>query len=64
MNNIDKDTLKLINEIERWIEITVKKDFIFTEDSQYKLDQMLKILNKHIDMLVDFEIKRKEKERS
>lgn len=60
MNNIDKDTLRLINEIENWIEITTKKDFIFTEDSQYNLTRLLEILNKHIDMLVDFELKRKE----
>ena len=58
MNNIDKDTLKLINEIENYMEKTSKKDFIFTQDSQYNLIQILKVLDKHINILIDYELKR------
>lgn len=48
----------LIQAFNQWLEDSSKKDYRFSEE-QYYLEQMIKIMNNQINILVDYEIKRK-----
>lgn len=58
--NISPVAIDLIEAIENYIEASSKKEYRFTEEEQYKLEREIAILNKQIDMLIDYELKRKE----
>lgn len=48
----------LIKDFNEWLEQSSKKTYRFSEEEQYYLEQMIKILNNQIDMLVDYELKK------
>lgn len=55
-------TYDLIEAFNEWIEASSKVGYRFTEEEQHYLEYMVKVLNNQIDILVDYEIKRKEGE--
>lgn len=50
----------MIQKFNEWIEASSKKNYRFSEEEQYYLEQMIKIMNNQINILVDYEIKRKQ----
>ena len=50
--------IELINMIDKYIADTSKKDYIFTEEEEYFITLASKRLNNHINMLIDYEMKR------
>lgn len=48
----------LIEAFNHWMEDSSRVDYKFTEEQQYYLQQMIKIMNNQIDMLIDYEQKR------
>lgn len=48
----------LIECFNQWCEESSKKTYRFSQEEQYYLTQMIKILNNQINMLVDYENKR------
>ena len=49
------DFIQAFNE---WMEASSKTRYRFSKEEQYYLEQMIKIMNNQIDMLVDYESKR------
>ena len=60
--NISPVAIDLIEAVENYIAESSKKQYRFTDEEQYKLEQLIRQLNNQIDMLVDYEIKRKKGE--
>ena len=56
--NISPVATDLIEAIKNYIEASSKKEYRFTVEEQYKLEREIAILNKQIDMLIDYELKR------
>ena len=56
--NISPVATDLVEAMENYIEASSKTNYRFTIEEQMKLQQMIKILNNQIDMLVDYELKR------
>ncbi|MBR4486080.1 hypothetical protein IKS57_01750 [bacterium] len=56
--NISPIANDLVQAIEEYIEQSSKVGYRFTLEEQLKLQQMIKVLNNQIDMLVDYEAKR------
>ena len=56
--NIGKDAINLLGAFEIYLEVSSKKDYIFTPEEQRALENLIRRLNNQIDMLVDYEIKR------
>lgn len=54
MNEINK----LEKSIQEYIERTSKKDYKFTFEEQIQVQNLIEILDKHVDMLIDYEIER------
>lgn len=50
----------LIKAFNQWLEDSSKKEYRFSDEEQYYLEQMIKMMNNQIDMLVEYEIKRKQ----
>ena len=50
----------LIQAFNEWLEDSSKKEYRFSDEEQYYLEQMIKIMNNQIDLLIDYEIKRKQ----
>ena len=50
----------MIQNFNEWLEESSKKGYRFSNEEQYYLEQMIKIMNNQINMLVDYELKRKE----
>lgn len=48
----------LIKDFNEWMEQSSKKEYRFSKEEQYYLEQMVKMLNNQIDMLVDYELKK------
>jgi len=48
----------LIKDFNEWMEQSSKKAYRFSKEEQYYLEQMVKMLNNQIDMLVDYELKK------
>ena len=48
----------LIQAFNEWAEQSSKVGYRFSKEEQYYLEQMIKIMNNQIDMLVDYESKR------
>jgi len=48
------DMIQAFNE---WLEASSKKEYRFSEEEQYYLEQMVKIMNNHINVLVEYEAK-------
>lgn len=55
---MNKIALELIDLMEKYIDESSKKDYIFSLDEQINLQNMINILNKQIDILIDYELKR------
>lgn len=51
----------MIQKFNEWLEASSKTDYRFSEEEQYYLEQMITIMNNQINMLVDYELKRKDK---
>jgi uncharacterized protein YpmS len=56
--NISPAATDLIEAIENYIETSSKKEYRFTEEEQYKLEREIAILNKQIEILINYELKR------
>jgi len=50
----------LIQTFNEWLEQSSKVGYRFREEEQQYLEQMIKIMNNQIDLLVDYELKKKE----
>ena len=55
---VSPSAYQLINDFNEWLEDSSKKIYRFTVEEQQALEQMIKIMNNQIDMLVDYETKR------
>ena len=53
---------KLLKAIDEYIKESSKKEYRFELEEQYKLQNKIAQLNNQIDILIDYEIKRKESE--
>ncbi len=51
----------MIESFNNWCEASSKKGYRFSEEEQQYLEQMISIMNNQINMLVDYELKRKDK---
>lgn len=47
----------LIKDFNEWMEQSSKTTYRFSKEEQYYLEQMVKMLNNQINMLVEYEIK-------
>lgn len=56
--SISLETEKLINAINEYMSETVKKSTKFTDDDYIQLNNMISILIKHLDLLLEYENKR------
>lgn len=43
-----------------WLEQSSKTTYRFSQEEQYYLEQMVKIMNNQINMLVDYELKKQQ----
>ena len=57
---VSPSAYELIQSFNQWLEDSSKKEYRFSEEEQYYLEQMIKMMNNHIDILVEYEIKRKQ----
>lgn len=57
--DVSPSAYQLINDFNEWLENSSKKTYRFTAEEQYALEELIKQMNNQIDMLVDYEIKRK-----
>lgn len=48
----------MIMKFNEWMEQSSKKTYRFSKEEQYYLEQMIKIMNNQIDMLVDYETRK------
>ena len=55
---VSPSAYEMIECFNQWLEDSTKKTYRFTTEEQYYLQQMIKIMNNQIDMLVDYENKR------
>lgn len=51
----------LIKDCNEWLEQSSKTSYRFSKEEQYYLEQMIKVMNNQIDLLVDYELKKEEK---
>ena len=58
--NISPVANNLIIAFNNYIEESNKKDYRFTYEEQIKLEQLIKVLNNQIDMLIQYELKRED----
>lgn len=58
--SISLETEKLINAINEYMNETIKKSTKFTDDDYIQLNNMISILIKHLDLLLEYENKRNE----
>ena len=49
----------MLQAFNEWGEASSKKDYRFSKEEQYYLEQMIKVMNNQIDMLVAYEIEKK-----
>jgi len=56
--NISPIAIQLINVIEEYKEESSKTTYRFTIEEQLKLQREIDILQKHIDLLIDYELKK------
>ena len=54
-----KTALELINMIDKYIAESGKKDYVFTQEEEYFIELATKRLSNHIDMLIDYELKKR-----
>ena len=52
------DMIQAFNE---WLEASSKTNYRFSEEEQYYLEKMIKIMNNQINILVDYELKKQDK---
>lgn len=57
--DVSPSAYQLINDFNEWLENSSKKTYRFTTEEQYALEELIKQMNNQIDMLVDYETKRK-----
>lgn len=50
----------MIQKFNEWLEQSSKVGYRFSEEEQRYLEQMIKIMNNQIDILIDYELKKKE----
>lgn len=59
---MNKEVNELINAIDNYMSKSMKKDYKFSEEEEYRIARMITCLNNHLRMLRDYEDnKRKEK---
>lgn len=54
MNKVAQD---LISAIENYIKESSKVGYYFSEEEQYRIERMIRILNNQIDILIEYEMK-------
>ena len=57
---VSPSAYELIQAFNQWLEDSSKTQYRFSEEEQYYLEQMIKMMNNQIEILVDYEIKRKQ----
>lgn len=50
----------MIQKFNEWLEQSSKVGYRFSEEEQHYLEQMILIMNNQIDLLIDYELKKKE----
>ena len=55
---MSETALELILAIDKYMEKSVKTNYILTLEEQLELQRKLNTLNNHINLLVDYEVKR------
>ena len=58
--NISPIANDMVEAIEAYIEASSKVGYRFELEEQLKIQQMIRVLDKHIETLIDYELKRKE----
>jgi len=58
---MNKIATELIKAIEEYKKESSKVDYDFSLEEQMQLQREIDILNKHIELLIDYELKRKDK---
>lgn len=57
--NISPVALELINAIEEYKKESSRKEYRFELEEQLRLQREIEILQKHIDLLIDYELKKR-----
>ena len=57
---MNKEALELIDAINKYMEESGKSDYILSIDEQIALERIIKALEKHLEFLINFEIKREQ----
>lgn len=50
----------LIEKFNEWLEQSSKTTYRFSQEEQYHLEQMVKILNNQINLLIEYELNKKQ----
>lgn len=61
--DVSPSAYELIDMFNQWVEASSKKEYRFTIEEQHALEQMIKIMNNQINMLIDYELKREQEEK-
>lgn len=55
---MNKEANELINAIDNYMSESMKKDYKFSEEEEYRIARMITCLDNHLRMLRDYELKR------
>lgn len=61
--DVSPSACELIDKFNQWLEASSKKEYRFTIEEQYALENMIKVMDNQLNMLVDYELKREQKEK-
>lgn len=55
---MSEDAKRLIDEIEKYMQVSMKTDYVLTYEEQRKIEDSIRALNIHLNMLIDYELKK------
>lgn len=55
---MSEDAKRLIDAIQDYMQVSMKADYVLSVEEQRKIEQYIKALDRHVKMLVDYELKR------